>query len=205
MTMTYAQALSEAKSRILSQQEQIKAHTATIKQQKQEIAQRKAQTAELKKELDSEIEKNKTLELELTRVTGAKEAAESTVGRQRVQLDQLEAKSAQQQETIEAQARQIADLNAQIQSLQQELEATRAKLPSEEDIAALREVSALLSGEQPQEPSQESKQEEVPAPLRLESKVVEGDSDPNADTKTPAAQQPREKKRTVFCFSRAAA
>lgn len=195
MAMTYAQALSEAKNRILEQKQQLETSAATLKQQKQEIAQRKANAAELKKDLNSEVEKNKTLELEMTRVTGAKEAAESTVGRQRVQLDQLENASAQQQEMIESQTQQIAELTARIESLEAELDATRAKLPTDEDIAALRDVSALLGGEQP-EPS-----------LRIEPEAnsVDGDCDPNAETDAPGMQQPHEKKRTVFCFTRAAA
>lgn len=209
MAMTYAQALSEAKTRILDQKQQIEAKNAVLRQQKQEISQRKAHAAELKKDLDAELEKNKSLELELTRVTGAKDAAESTVGRQRVQLDQLEARLAEQQEMIESQTARIASMTAEIESLQQELQATRAKLPTEEDIAALREVAELLGTESAKPQSKPQAPAKAEPVLRIEPDAegdcVEGDSDPNAETNGPGMQQPHEKKRTVFCFTRAAA
>lgn len=209
MAMTYAQALSESKTRILEQKQQIETKNAIIKQQKQEISQRKAHAAEMKKDLDKEVEKSKSLEMELTRVTGAKEAAESTVGRQRVQLDQLETRLAEQQEMIKSQTAQIADLTAEVESLQQELQATRAKLPTEEDVAALREVAELLRTESAKPQSKPQASAKVEPVLRIEPDAegdcVEGDSDPNAETNGPGMQQPHEKKRTVFCFTRAAA
>jgi len=203
MAMSYAQALKEAKNRIVEQTEKLQANAVTLKKQQQEISQRKAHAAELKKELAAELERNTTLEVELTRVTGAKEAAEATVGRQRVQLDQMEARLAEHQDTIEQQTRRIDELTAEVDSLRAELEAAQAKLPTEEDIAALEDISKLL-GDQGEQ--REDKETAAQPALAI---VQDGgeDSDPNADTDVPAAAQPARSsnRRSVFCFTRAAA
>lgn len=205
MAMSYAQALTEAKNRILEQSQKLQASAVTIKRQQQEISQRKAHAAELKKELAAEVERNKTLEVELTRVTGAKEAAEATVGRQRVQLDQMEASLTEHQQTIQQQTQRIEELTAEVESLRAELERTRAKLPTEEDIAALEEISRIL-GTQKEEAQPEPQQTQQQPVLNVGEDAAE-QQDPNADTDVPAsAEAPRNgNRRSVFCFTRAAA
>lgn len=205
--MSYAKALNEAKALILTQKKQIATDAETIKVQSQEISQRKAHAADLQKQLKAEMEKFKALEADLSAQVSAREQAEATVGRQRVQLDQMEARvkeleteALELKQVIEKQDNVLNEISANLDATQaeleatrKELEATRAQLPTAEDMAAMADLTQLLSGGSVNVQVQAEEQEAEPTP------IVAIYNDESAEE-----NRGKKKNRSVFCFRAAA-
>jgi predicted RNase H-like nuclease (RuvC/YqgF family) len=132
--MTYAQALTDAKSLIVQQSARIKADAQKLRAQADEIAQWKSAADEM----SAELERLRAIEAELADVTAAREHAEVTVGRQRMEIESLEAASRELQRVLGDQAARINDLNAELDNI-------RGALPTDEDAAALEAMTSLLS------------------------------------------------------------
>jgi predicted RNase H-like nuclease (RuvC/YqgF family) len=132
--MTYAQALTDAKSLIVQQSARIKSDAQKLKSQADEIAQWKSAADEMA----TELERLRAVEARLAEVTVAREQAEVTVGRQRMEIESLESASRELQRVLGDQAARINELSA-------ELESTRGGLPSDEDEAALEAMQSLLA------------------------------------------------------------
>ena len=132
--LTYAQALTDAKSLIVQQSARIKADAQKIKAQGEEIAQWRS----MADELGAELEKLRALEPQLAEAQAGREQAEATVGRQRMEIEALESASRELQ-------RILGDQAARINELSGELEQIRGALPSDEDEAALEAMTSLLA------------------------------------------------------------
>lgn len=132
--MTFAQALTDAKSLIVQQSARIKSDAQKIKAQSEEIAQWKA----MADEMGAELERLRALEPRLADAQAAREQAEATVGRQQMEIESIESASRELQRILGEQAARINELSA-------ELEQTRAVLPTDEDEAALEAMTSLLS------------------------------------------------------------
>jgi len=132
--MTYAQALTDAKSLIVQQSARIKSDAQKIKAQAEEIAQWKA----MADDMTAELERLRTLEPKLEAALAGREQAEATVGRQRMEIESIESASRELQRILGEQASRINELSA-------ELEQTRVALPTDEDAAALEDMKSLLN------------------------------------------------------------
>ena len=132
--MSYAQALTDAKSLIVQQSARIKSDAQKIKSQSEEIAQWKS----MADEMGAELERLRALEPRLAETQAAREQAEATVGRQRMEIESIESASRELQRILGEQAARINELSA-------ELEQTRVALPTDEDEAALEAMTSLLS------------------------------------------------------------
>jgi predicted RNase H-like nuclease (RuvC/YqgF family) len=132
--LTYAQALNDAKALIVQQSARIKSDAQKIRQQAEEIAQWRS----MADEMGAELERLRALEPQLAEAQAGREHAEATVGRQRMEIEQLESASRELQRILGEQAARINELGA-------ELDQARGALPSEEDEAALEAMASLLS------------------------------------------------------------
>ena len=132
--MTFAQALTDAKSLIVQQSARIKADAQKIKAQAEEIAEWR-RTAD---EMGAELERLRAIEPQLESAHAAREQAEATVGRQRMEIEGLENASRELQKILGDQAARINDLTA-------ELEQLRGAIPTDEDEAALEAMTSLLA------------------------------------------------------------
>ena len=157
--MTYAQALTDARSLIVQQSTRIKADAGKIKQQADEIAQWKS----LADDMAAELERLKGIEPKLAESQAAREQAEVTVGRQRMEIEALEAASRELQRILGDQAARINDLT-------NDLEQTRDALPTNEDEAALEAMQSLLSAAR--KPRQSRTDQPAPAPAHHEDADV---------------------------------
>lgn len=207
---TYAKALTEAKALILEQKTQIAADLETLKKRDQEISQRKAHAADLQKQLKAEAAKVQSLESALGEQTHAREQAEATVGRQRVQLDSMEARisemegeAADLKQVVERQDNVLNEISANLEATQAELdrtrgelEDTRAQLPTAEDLAALADLNQILGHNITTVQVQETEQPQEPAPLVA---AIYNDEAAEDDVRGG-----KKKNRSVFCFRAAA-
>jgi predicted RNase H-like nuclease (RuvC/YqgF family) len=132
--LTYAQALNDAKALIVQQSARIKADSQKIRQQAEEIAQWRT----MADEMGAELERLRALEPQLEAAQAGRSQAEATVGRQRMEVEQIEAASRELQKILGEQAARINELSG-------ELEQIRGALPSEEDEAALEAMASLLT------------------------------------------------------------
>jgi chromosome segregation ATPase len=132
--LTYAQALNDAKALIVQQSARIKSDAQKIRQQAEEIAQWRA----MADEMGAELERLRPLQPRLAEAQAGREQAEAIVGRQRTEIEQIEAASRELQKILCEQAGRINELSA-------ELDRARGALPSEEDEAALEAMASLLS------------------------------------------------------------
>jgi predicted nucleic acid-binding Zn-ribbon protein len=144
-TMTYAQALTEAKQTIVQQQLRIKADAEKLRSLQQTIVDQSSVAAENERriceqsvELERLVEESRTLGTRLQEATTAKEHAEAVVDRQGERLTHLQEVSAGIEKRVAEQAERIAELTTV-------LDQTRAQLPSREDEDALASMSELLS------------------------------------------------------------
>jgi hypothetical protein len=132
--MTYARALTDARTLIVQQSARIKSDAQKIKAHSDEIAQ-------LRMSIDgmaAEFHRLRALEARLGEAIAGREQAESLVGRQRMEIDSLETASRELQRMVRDQASRIDEMTTQIEEL-------RAHLPTDEDAAALEQMAALLS------------------------------------------------------------
>ena len=132
--MTYAQALTDAKSLIVQQSARIKSDAQKLKAQADEIAQWRA----MADEMGAELERLRALPPQLEAAQAAREQAEATVGRQRIEIESIETASRELQRILGEQAARINDLSAELDQL-------RGVVPTDEDAAALEAMSSLLS------------------------------------------------------------
>ena len=164
--MTYAQALTDAKSLIVQQSTRIKSDAQKIKAQADEIAQWKA----LADDMTAELERLRTLEPKLEAAMAGREQAEATVGRQRMEIESIEGASRELQRILGEQASRINELSA-------ELEQTRVALPTDEDAAALEDMKSLLSAARKPRPRADVAPAGEQGP-RLERMVIPADPTP---------------------------
>jgi predicted RNase H-like nuclease (RuvC/YqgF family) len=146
--MTYAQALTDARSLIVQQSARIKADAQKIKAQGEEIA----EWRRMADEMGAELERLRAVEAQLQSAHAAREQAEATVGRQRMEIEALENAGRELQKILGDQAARVNDLTA-------ELDQIRGALPSDEDEAALEAMTSLLSAAR-----KPKKAEPAPAP-----------------------------------------
>ena len=132
--MTYARALTDARSLIVQQSSRIRSDAQRIRAQAEEIEQLRA-TAD---EMSAELERLRPLEPRLAGEQAAREHAEATVGRQQMEIEALQSSTRELHKILGDQAARVNDLTA-------ELEHTRGALPTDEDEAALEAMTNLLS------------------------------------------------------------
>ena len=132
-SMSYAQALNDAKALIVQQSNRIKGDAERIKSQNPEIARLRASGEEMAREID----RLREVDRQLVETAAARDQAESAVGRQRVQIDALESAARELQRVLGEQAERISDLTREVDGL-------RDQLPTEADHAALAAMSSLL-------------------------------------------------------------
>ena len=132
--MTYARALNDAKSLIVQQSTRIKSDAQKINAQADEIAHLRCAADEMAAELD----RLRKLEARLAEAAAGREQAEALVGRQRIEIDSLETASRELQRMLGEQSARISELTAEAEQL-------RAHVPTDEDAAALEQMTALLT------------------------------------------------------------
>jgi predicted RNase H-like nuclease (RuvC/YqgF family) len=132
--MTYAQALNDAKTLIVQQSARIKSDAQKLKAQAEEITQLRA----LVEALSADVDRLREMEPRLSEALAGREHAETTVGRQRIEIEALEGAARELQRVIGDQASRLGDLSHEVEQL-------RGHLPTDEDAAALEAMSSLLS------------------------------------------------------------
>src|SRR5436853_3670453 len=120
--MTYAQALTDARSLIVQQASRIKSDGQKIRAQAEEIAQLRA----MADGVAAELERLRPLEPRLVEEHAARERAEAIVGRQQMDIEALESASRGLHKILGDQAARVNELTA-------ELERTRVAVPTDED------------------------------------------------------------------------
>ena len=163
--MSYAQALTDAKSLIVQQSARIKSDAQKIMAQAAEIAQWKA----MADDMGAELERLRALEPRLAETQAAREQAEATVGRQRMEIEALESASRELQRILGDQAARVNDLTA-------ELEQIRGAQPTEDDEAALEAMTSLLSAAR--KPKARAEQPADAQGPRMERMVIPADPTP---------------------------
>jgi chromosome segregation ATPase len=133
-TISYARALTDARSLIVQQSARIKSDAQKMKAQAEEIAHLRSAVEQLAEETD----RVRVLEGRLAEATAAREQAEALVGRQRMEIESLETASRELQRMLGEQASRINELTAEAEQL-------RSNLPTDEDAAALEQMAALLN------------------------------------------------------------
>ena len=139
--MTFAQALTDAKSLIVQQAARIKSDAQKLKAQGDEIAQWRSTVDEMA----AELERLRAIEQRHADAAAAREQAEATVGRQRMEIESLENASRELQRVLGDQAARINELSA-------ELDGLRVSVPSDEDEAALEAMTSLLAAARKKKP-----------------------------------------------------
>jgi len=144
-TMSYGQALNEARQMIIQQQYRIKADADKIKSQQQQIVDQSAVLVESERKLTDQTAEIQRISEELqaaheriTEITTAKEQAEAVIDRQGQRLTALQASAAEMEQ-------RIAEHTAAIAALTTERDALAAQLPTPEDEEALASMSDLLA------------------------------------------------------------
>lgn len=144
-TMTYAQALNEAKQMIVQQQlrikadaEKVRAQQQTIVDQSQLLSDSERRGREQSAELQRLVEEASTTGTTVQELTTAKEQAEAIIDRQGVRLTQMQDAAAELEKRVSEQASQISELTAQIDQ-------ARSQLPTREDEEALSSMNDLLA------------------------------------------------------------
>ena len=157
-TISYAKALTDAKSLIVQQSARIKADAQKIRGQAEEIAQLRSTVEAMAHELD----RLRALEPRLADAAAGREQAEALVGRQRMAIESLESASRELQRLLGEQAGRINELTAEAEHL-------RSHLPTDEDAAALEQMAALLNNARSSARSrQQREQHEQPDGPRLD-------------------------------------
>ena len=144
--MSFAQALTEAKSIIVQQSQRIKGDAEKIKAQVQLIAEQRLQISGMEKRL----EEMAALRAELEETRAARAAAEAEGAHRAERIASLETTVREHARTVTGQAEQIDNLTA-------ERDALREQVPSKEDTEALAVLTALLSSKQPKAEKAEAK------------------------------------------------
>jgi len=144
-SITYAQALNDAKQMIVQQQLRIKADAEKIRAQQQMIVDHTATIAESDRrlreqsaELQRMVDDSASLGNRCQELTTAKEQAEAIIDRQGNRLTQMQTQISEMEQTISEQA-------TTIESLTQELATIREQLPTSADQEALSAMADLLA------------------------------------------------------------
>jgi len=144
-TLSYGQALNEARQMLIQQQYRIKADADKIKSQQQQIVDQSAVLVESEHKMKDQAAEIQRLTVELqsahqriAEVTTAKEQTETMMDRQGQRLTALQAAAAEMEQKLAEHAAQIRDLTAERDGL-------AAQLPTREDEEALASMSDLLA------------------------------------------------------------
>ncbi len=144
-TMTYAQALNEAKQLIVQQANRIKADAEKLRAQQQTIAeqaaalnQKDARMSDQESALDAQTQEIHALAEKLNAAGVAREQAEALLNRHGARINDLQDAVAELERRSEQQAAQIADLLRQRDEMQR-------RVPTQEDMDALAAMTALLA------------------------------------------------------------
>jgi chromosome segregation ATPase len=144
-TMSYGQALNEARQMIIQQQYRIKADADKIKAQQQQIVDQSAVLVESEHKLKDQAAEIQRISQELqaaheriAELTTAREQAEAVIDRQGQRLTAMQAAAAEMEQ-------KIAEHTAQIAALTTERDHLAAQLPTPEDEEALASMSDLLA------------------------------------------------------------
>lgn len=162
-SLTYAQALNEAKQMIVQQQLRIKADAEKLRSQQQSMTDQAAQIASQEKrlgeqstqiasqeqqlseqtvELQRMVEETAALSNRCQELMTAKEQAEAIIDRQGSRLTQM-------QTQITEMEQRLAEQTAALSAITSELDSVRAQLPSSEDKEALFSMAELLAKRPP--------------------------------------------------------
>jgi chromosome segregation ATPase len=152
-TISFAKALTDARSLIVQQSARIKSDAQKLKAQAEEIEQLRSAVDQLSAEAD----RLRALEPRLADAAAGREQAEALVGRQRMEIESLESASRELQRMLGEQAGRINELTAEAEQL-------RSGLPTDEDAAALEQMAALLSSARGGARSRQQRSDEGAAP-----------------------------------------
>ena len=164
--LTYAQALNDAKALIVQQSARIKADAQRIRAQAEEIAQWRA----MADDMGAELERLRPMAPQLEAAQAAREQAEATVGRQRMEIESIEIASRELQRILGEQAARITELT-------HELDNIRGALPTDEDAAALEAMASLLSAARRPKKAEPAAHADAQGP-RIERMVIPADPTP---------------------------
>ena len=137
-SLTWAQALNDARALIVQQAARIKSDAQKLGAQQSEIARLRAAL----EASSAEVQRLRGLEPQLADALVAREQAEACAGRQRVEIDALETASRELQRMLAEQSDRINEMTAEVQRL-------RGAVPTDEDAAALESMAALLASARP--------------------------------------------------------
>ena len=144
-SMSFAQALNEAKQVIVQQSNRIKSDAEKIRQQQQTIVdqcslitEHERNSREQAAKIAQQAELIEALEAKLAQATVAREQAEAVIDRQGQRLGAL-------QEHVATLEQRVAEQSDQIDRLTQERDGYRNQVPSQADEEALAAMSALLT------------------------------------------------------------
>ena len=148
-TMSFAQALNEAKQVILQQSTRIKSDGEKLRGQQQTIVEQSGLIAEGERKLsehaaalEERADELRTLAAKYDAETSARAQAEAVVNRQGERITMLETTSADAHRRIDEQADRIDELT-------RERDALRSQMPTVDDEAALASLAALLTKKAP--------------------------------------------------------
>ena len=143
--MSFAKALNEAKGVIVQLSNRVKADADKIRTQQQtivgqssSITQHESRIQELEEQLEERAREIAAQKDQIARVEADRAAAEQMINRQGEKIGALESANARLEEQNVWQQEQIAGLS-------QERDALAAKVPSEDDAAALASMTQLLA------------------------------------------------------------
>jgi chromosome segregation ATPase len=167
-SMSFAQALNEAKAVIVQQSNRIKTDADKIRQQQQTIVdqcslitEHEMKAKEQSAELAAKAQQIEQLEAKVAQLTVAREQAEAVIDRQGQRLAGL----ADQVAMLE---QRVTEQSDQIDRLTEERDSYRSAAPSQDDEAALAAMAALLSTKKNASPVQQAGAREVrPSSMRI--------------------------------------
>lgn len=152
MQQSYATALKSAQELITQQSDQLRSALDELQRLQQSLVKqcstttdREIELAARTQELEQARHQVETLDVQLGRVTVAREQAEALVDRQAARLGKLA-------DQIELQATRLAEQTIRIDLLTLERDQLLARLPSSDDELALASLSQLLAGHEPGRP-----------------------------------------------------
>jgi chromosome segregation ATPase len=144
-SMSFAQALNEAKQVIVQQSNRIKSDAEKIRQQQQTIVDQcslitghEMKLKEQEAKVAQQAELIDALEAKVAQVTVAREQAEAVIDRQGQRLGAL-------QDHVATLEQRVAEQSDQIDHLTEERDGYRNQVPSEADEEALAAMAALLT------------------------------------------------------------
>ena len=158
MDMSYAQALNEAQQVIVQQSNRIKSDADKIRQQQQtivdqcsQITEHESKSREQAAEIARQTESVEALEVQLSKLTVAREQAEAVIDRQGQRLSSVQEQVKTLEQTVTEQSETIGQLTAERDRFQ-------AQVPSQADAEALSAMAALLTTKKASRPARDGAQ-----------------------------------------------